>query len=160
MRALFITTASAFAILVSSTAADAKEPKAFIEGGIQGDTSEVMMGKLASKKGTSGGVKQFGETLVDDHSKAKNEKIAVAKKIGADVPEGPSKEAQTEYDRLSKMNGQAFDREFVMHMTMDHQKDIKEFEEEAKSGHAETSELATAQLPTLRKHLGIAQKLH
>jgi putative membrane protein len=42
---------------------------------------------------------------------------------------------------------------------MDHQKDVKEFEEEAKAGHAETSSLAMTQLPTLRKHLAIAETL-
>jgi putative membrane protein len=139
--------------------ADAKTSKAFIEDGIQGDTSEIMIGKLAGQNGSSAGVKQFGETLVDDHSKAKNEKIAVAQKIGATVPAGASKEAQKEIDKLSKMSGADFDREFVMHMTMDHQKDVKEFEEEAKAGHAETSNLAMMQLPTLQKHLQIAQSL-
>jgi len=111
-----------------------------------------MMGKLAGQKGVSPGVKQFGETLIDDHSKAKNEKIAVARKIGAMPPTEPKKEAQVEYDKLSKMNGPAFDHEFIMHMKMDHEKDIKEFEEEAKAGHADTSDLAMMQLPTLRKH--------
>jgi hypothetical protein len=57
------------------------------------------------------------------------------------------------------MSGSAFDKEFIMHMKMDHETDIKEFEEEAKAGHADTSNLAMMQLPTLRKHLGIVQAL-
>ena len=46
-----------------------------------------------------------------------------------------------------------------MHMTMDHKKDIKEFEDEAKARHPEISELAMMQLPTLRKHLETAESL-
>jgi putative membrane protein len=139
--------------------AQAKTPKDFIEGGIQGDTSEVMMGELASKKGSSNAVKEFGKTLMEDHGRAKAEKIAVAQKIGAKVPGGPKKDAEAAYSKLSKMSGAAFDREFAMHMTMDHKQDIKEFEEESKAGHTETSSLAMMQLPTLRKHLEIAQSL-
>jgi putative membrane protein len=159
MKALLISAVSASALIAFLGGAEAKTAKAFIEEGIQGDTAEVMMGKLAGQKGVSGGVKQFGETLVDDHSKAKNEKIAVAQKIGATIPTGPSKDAQAEYDKLSKLSGADFDREFITHMTMDHQKDIKEFEEEAKAGHNETSNLAMMQLPTLKKHLTLVEAL-
>ena len=159
MRAPLLSTAAAVLILFSLGPATAKTPKTFIEDGIQSDTAEVMMGKLAGQKGASPGVKQFAETLVDDHSKAKNEKLAVAQKIGAAVLAEPKKDAQMEYEKLSKLSGTAFDHEFIMHMKMDHEKDIKEFEEEAKAGHAETSNLAMMQLPTLRKHLGIVQAL-
>lgn len=156
---VFLISATALAMAFSVGTTQAKTPKAFIEDGIQGDISEVMMGELAGQKAVSAGVKQFGVTLADDHGKAKNEKIAVAEKIGATVPKGQKKEAKVEYDKLSKMSGAAFDREFVMHMKMDHQQDIKEFEEEAKAGHVETSNLAMMQLPTLRKHLAIAEGL-
>jgi putative membrane protein len=160
MKHILISTAvSALIICSAGTSAEAKTAKAFIEEGIQGDNTEVMMGKLASEKGASNGVKELGKTLIDDHSKAKEEKIGVAKKIGAKIPDGPNKDAQAEYNKLEKMTGAAFDREFVTHMTMDHQKDIKEFEAEAKANHPETSNLAMMQLPTLRKHLDLAQSL-
>ena len=156
---LITTTALGLLFCGACNIAEAKTAKAFIEEGIQGDNSEVMLGQLASQKGASSGVKDLGKMLMDDHSKAKEEKVSVAEKIGAKVPDGPKKDAQTEYNKLSKMSGAAFDREFITHTTMDHQKDIKEFEDEAKAKHAGTSELAMMQLPTLRKHLDKAESL-
>ena len=47
---------------------------------IKGDSSEVTIGQLAITKGASDPVKAFGQTLIDDHSKAKAEASAVAAK--------------------------------------------------------------------------------
>jgi putative membrane protein len=44
-------------------------------------------------------------------------------------------------------------------MIHDHQKDISDFEKQARSGDRQTAALARAQLPVLRKHLRIAQSL-
>ena len=159
MKASMICLATGCLLIAGISAAGAKTPKAFITDGIQGDNGEVMLGELAAQRGSSGGIKDFGKTLMDDHSKAKTEKTNVAQKIGAKVPEGPTKDAQAEYNKLSKMSGPAFDREFAAHMTTDHKKDIKDFEDEAKARHPETSDLAMMQLPTLRKHLEIAETL-
>src|SRR5690242_1049338 len=44
-----------------------KANKRFVMEAIQGDMAEVKMGQLAQEKGESQAVKQFGETLVNDH---------------------------------------------------------------------------------------------
>jgi uncharacterized protein (DUF305 family) len=83
---------------------------------------------------------------------------SVAQSIGMTPPTEPNSKQKADYDRLSKLSGDKFDREFVSHMVMDHKKDIKEFEKEAKKSDAVGS-FANETLPTLRKHLDTAQSL-
>jgi putative membrane protein len=63
------------------------------------------------------------------------------------------------YDRLSKLSGDNFDREFAKAMVDDHKNDIREFEKEAKKKNDPAAEFANQTLPTLRKHLEMAQSL-
>lgn len=44
-------------------------------------------------------------------------------------------------------------------MVKDHRQDIADFEAQTKVGDASTAALALASLPTLRKHLAMAEKL-
>jgi len=131
----------------------------FVKNAIQGDNAEIKMGQLAQQNGGTQGVKDFGKTLVSDHTTAKQQAEDVAKQMGVTPPSGVKPDAQQTYDKLSKMSGASFDREFAQHMVMDHRKDIAEFREQARAGSGPAAELATKQLPTLEKHLRTAQDL-
>src|SRR5438874_491497 len=67
--------------LMPARAADelSKEDKAFLKEAAEAGTTEVELGKLAEKKGTSSGVKMLGEHLVKDHEKANGDLMALAK---------------------------------------------------------------------------------
>ncbi|MGN6102279.1 MAG: DUF4142 domain-containing protein [Devosia sp.] len=137
----------------------AKSDKDFLTDALKGDNSEVALGKLAVSKGATEQVRAFGKTLMTDHAKARQEAAALAKRLGVTPPSGPTDEAQAEMSKLSAMTGASFDDEFVNYMVQDHQKDISEFEDQAKTGSKGTAALAKATLPTLEKHLKIAQSL-
>jgi putative membrane protein len=151
--------AALFAGCVSAASAQAKSDSEFITDAIKGDNSEVMLGKIAEQRGTSKAVKSFGRTLVKDHGKAKREASVVARKLGVDVPNEVSDEAAQEQKKLEGLSGSAFDKEFANYMVSDHQKDVSEFEEQAKAGPGDVSKLAKKTLPTLRKHLKAARSL-
>jgi putative membrane protein len=142
-----------------STAALAKTEKELITDAIKGDNSEIALGQLAVSKSASDPVKAFGQTLIDDHSKAKTEASAVATKVNVSPPGEMSSEAQTEMTRLKRLSGRDFDKEFARYMVEDHQKDIAEFKKEADGGHGAVQQLAAQTLPTLEKHLQIAKSL-
>lgn len=151
--------AVAGAVLIGQTAY-ADPPDQFVKTAIQGNIAEVQIGELAQKNGGSEGVKSFGKMLATDHGKAKDQTVALAKSMNITPPTEPSAEAKQTYDKLTKLNGAAFDKEFAHHMVVDHQKDIAEYEEEAKEkGNAQVSKYAADTLPTLRKHLQTAQSL-
>jgi putative membrane protein len=143
----------------ASSLALAKTEKEFISDAIKGDNSEIALGQLALSKGAADSVKTFGQTLIDDHSKAKSEASAVAAKMGVSPPSEMSSEAQQEITKLQQLNGREFDQAFARDMVKDHEKDIAEFKKEAGSGSGPVQQLAKKTLPTLEKHLRIAKSL-
>ena len=146
----------AFALILASIhSASAKPNQAFLTDAIQGNLAEISMGQLAQKNGGSDGVRSFGQMLVQDHSAANEKAKSLAQAQGVTLPTAPKPEAKTEFDRLSKLNGDNFD---IKDMVADHKKDIAEFEAQAKGGD-EVASFAKDTLPTLQKHLQTAQSL-
>ena len=151
--------AGAALLLAGSAAAAAAAPPAqFLRQAIEGDTSEIQLGKLAQSQGASQGVKDFGRTLEQDHTTALGQASQTAQKMGVTPPKDVMPEARKEKAKLKGLHGAAFDREFVRYMIQDHKKDISKFEQQA-AGKDQTAELARQTLPTLRKHLQVAESL-
>lgn len=140
-------------------AASAPAPKDFVTTAIKGDISEIKIGNLAQQQGGTAAVRDFGKTLVTDHTKAEDQAKTTAKQINVTPPDQPSTEAQDEYDKLSKLKGAEFDSEFAQYAVKEHQKDIAEFKDEAAAKNGPASTLAEQQLPTLQKHLQLAQSI-
>jgi putative membrane protein len=148
---------AAFALAIAAPlAAHAQDPHEFLRKAIKGDNSEIMLGHMAENRGADPAVRHFGHTLVEDHTMARDQAMRVASRMGVPPPDGPTREAMMERDRLSGMRGRGFDREFVRYMIDDHQKDIGDFRDEAHAMNGPASRMAREQLPTLRKHLDMA----
>lgn len=145
--------------LVISTAAAAAPAGQFLDDAIKGDNSEIRLGQLIASRGASPAVRSFGETLTNDHTQARDQAISVARRMHVALPRAMMAEARAEYTKLEHMRGATFDHEVKRYMINDHQKDIAKFQAQARSGDRQTAELARAQLPTLRKHLRIAESL-
>jgi putative membrane protein len=97
--------------------------------------------------------------MVDDHSRANDQLRQLASSRGVELPTDLDRSARREYDKLSKLSGADFDREYMKHMVSDHKKDVKDFEKEAKSGKdADVKSFAGSTLPTLQEHLQMAQQ--
>lgn len=126
----------------------------------QGGMAEVELGRLAAQKASNADVRAFGQRMVDDHGKANAQLMQAATQAGMAPPKTLDAKHRADVDKLSRLSGAAFDREYMSHMLMDHKKDVSEFEKQAQSG--EDSNLRTfAQqtLPTLREHLRMAQEI-
>jgi putative membrane protein len=149
----------ATAVMVAAPAFAAKPPAQFLQHAIQGDNSEARLGRLISRYGASAQVRDFGRTLTSDHSAARVQASAVARRMGVRPPTSMAPEARVEYAKLSHLRGRAFDREVRRYMINDHRKDIADFESQARGGDPRTAHLARMQLPTLRKHLRIAESI-
>lgn len=145
--------------LVVSTAAAAAPARHFLDDAMKGDNSEIHLGQLISQRGASSAVRDFGNTLVTDHTQAKSQVTDVARQMHVPTTDAMMPEARSEESKLQHLRGAAFDREVKRYMINDHQKDIAKFQAQARSGDRQTADLARAQLPTLRKHLRIAESL-
>ncbi len=121
--------------------------------------AEVEFGKVALSKSTDARVKSFAEMMVRDHSKANQElqKIALNKNIT--LPTALDDEHQQQLDKLSKLDGKAFDKAYVKMMVDGHQQTLDLMDKEAKDGQdtdlvafaAGTSPIVKGHLDTIRK---------
>jgi putative membrane protein len=149
----------AFAV-AGSAAAKGGGDSDFVMKAAQGGMEEVELGKLASSKGANASVKQFGDRMVSDHSKANDELKMAAQKDNVTVPSELSKKQQDDVAKLNKLDGAAFDKAYAKMMVSDHKEDISLFEKEAKSGKdANVKAFAQQTLPTLQEHLRLAQAM-
>jgi len=139
-----------------SPAAWADNPREFLHEAMQGNNSEIMLGRLADDQARSPAVREFGRTLVSDHRQAREEVRDLGRRFGLPPDRDIAPEAQDERDRLMGLRGRDFDREFVRYMIDDHRKDLAKFRDEAQENHGPVSALAARQLPTLRSHLRMA----
>jgi len=118
----------------------------------------VQLGQIAAQKATADDVKKFGQRMVDDHSKAHDQLKQIATSKGVKLPTEVDSSTRREMDKLSKLQGAAFDREYMKHMVPDHRKDIREFKSEArKAKDNDVKQFASTTLPTLEEHLTLAQ---
>jgi putative membrane protein len=132
----------------------------FAKEAAQGGMAEVRLGQLAQEKGTSDTVKSFGKRMVDDHSKAGDKLKEVASRQNIPLPSDLSAKDQATYDRLSKLNGAAFDRAYARDMVKDHETDVAAFQREANTGKDESLKgFASETLPTLQDHLKQAKEM-
>ena len=142
----------------SKSNANGASDKMFVMKAARGGMSEVELGTLATQKGSSDDVKQFGQKMVDDHSKANDELKSLAQQKGITLPTDSGAEGKAMKAKLDKLSGDQFDKAYMQHMVKDHKKDVAEFKKEADSGKdSDVKAWAGKTLPTLEGHLSTAQ---
>jgi putative membrane protein len=126
----------------------------FADAAAHGGAAEVMMGKLAAEKASDPDVKAFGQQMVDDHSKANDQLMSVAKSESMTLPSGPDAKQKAAYAKLSALSGASFDKAYVKVMVKDHEEDVADFQKEANMGKDEKiKSFASQTLPVLQGHL-------
>ena len=134
--------------------------QAFVKKAAEGGMAEVELGKLATQNGSSDEVKKFGQRMVDDHGKANDQLKQLAGNKGVTLPTDLSAKDKALKDRLSKLNGEEFDRAYMKNMVRDHKKDVAEFKKESTSAKDnDVKSFASQTLPTLEDHLKEAQSI-
>jgi putative membrane protein len=133
----------------------------FVMAAGMGGMMEVELGRTATMHAASDEVKQFGQRMVDDHTKANNDLMQVATQKGITLPTALDPKEQAEMTKLMSLSGAEFDRAYMKLMLKDHQKDVKEFQSEANKGHdADVKGFAATALPTLQAHLRMAEDIN
>jgi len=124
------------------------------------ENAEIETGKLADKHAASPKVKEFGAQMVREHQQNYDKMATVIKNRKIGVVAGLEKDVRAEIDRLSKLNGAEFDREYLNCAIKAHQKAISMFENQANNGkNAEIRTFAKDTLPALKEHLKHAESL-
>src|SRR5215831_4618920 len=128
MRISLITAALSAALLFSmglGPAAAAEMQKSdlqFLRNSAHGGQAEVTLSNLALERAQSPEVRQFAQRMVDDHSKANQALMDLAKTRDVKLSMTLPKDAKQAQKKLSGLSGAAFDREFMKDMVSDHEK--------------------------------------
>lgn len=125
----------------------------------EGSMLEVQLGELAQTNATSPKVKEFGQTMINDHTKANDELKELAKTKNIALPAALGTEKANKYEELKAKKGNEFDKAYIDYMIKDHEEDIDAFREQSKEGNdPDIKAWAGGKLPTLEHHLQMAQE--
>jgi putative membrane protein len=132
----------------------------FVEEAAGGGQAEVELGKVAAERAESPDVKQFGQMMVNDHTKANEQLMKVAQEKKVQLPSDVPSEAKSAKEKLTGLSGHEFDREYMKQMVSDHEKTVDLFQKQADGGQDPgLKEFAQQTLPTLQHHLEQAKQI-
>src|SRR4051812_35990614 len=92
---------------------DVKKDAEFAVKAAAGGIMEVELGNIAMGNGSMQSVKQFGQNMVTDHSKANDELKAVAAAKNISLPSVPNSDMQKKIDDLKQKHGSDFDKAYI-----------------------------------------------
>lgn len=141
----------------SATALDMGE-RNFVQDQLKDGSREVELGQLAEKRAASPDVKEFAAMMVQDHTRAGNKLKDVAKKENVELEKDD--DARDNYERLSKLSGGDFDKEYIDLMVKDHKDAVDALQDQANNAdHADVKTWAAETLPRVKHHLEVAQQI-
>lgn len=141
--------------------ASANGDRDFIEDMVADGDAEVELGRLAEQRATRPEVKEFAQMMARDHQEAGAELKQIAGKHNIQPAAGDHDDHKDLSQRLSKLSGAEFDREYMKAMVDDHEKAVNDVEKKAEDAdNPEIRQWASKALPTLRQHLERARQIH
>jgi putative membrane protein len=157
----------AFGVLPAAPATAADAPvkpshadRSFADTAAEAGMAEVQMAKLAQQHAAGADVKSFADRMVADHTKANQQLASIATAEGDALPTKLTGKDQRELTRLGKLDGAAFDKEYVKSQVDAHKDAVKLFTRESKSGKdGDLKNFAGTTLPTLEDHLSMVTTL-
>ena len=132
----------------------------FVMQAAQTGMLEVQLGKLAVQRGSSAGVKQYGQQMVDEHTEANQELMQFAMQKKVEMPTEMSSQNKALIDRLSKLSGTSFDTAYKQAMLDSHKQAIALFQAQSQQGQdPELKAWAAQTLPNLQAHLQMVNQM-
>ena len=138
----------------------AAKPQDFVAQAGAAGLYEVNSAELARDRTQDAQVRAFADQMFAHHSAANRELNSLANQHELMAPTEIDPKHQQLLDRLGKLEGRDFDREYAQQQLQTHQAAVTLFEEQAKSGtDDELRQWASQKVPILKAHLEHAQKL-
>lgn len=160
MKKFIFTLTIVLGILSANAQTPSARDKKFAETAAADNLKEIRLGELAQTNASSAEVKNFGQKMITDHTKANNELKALASRKNISVPTSLDNKGQKCVDKLSKKQGKDFDKAFAKKMAKDHKKAVALFKKESDKGDdTEIKSFAQRTLPTLENHREMANNL-
>jgi putative membrane protein len=123
------------------------------------DIFELASSKMAVEK-TDGAIRSFASMMIVDHTKTTGQLTSEAKAQSLPTPTAMDDGNQKKLDRLSKLSGGDFAKEYMDYQVSAHKDAVNLFQRYGKGGENTTLKgWAVMTLPTLQHHLDMAQDL-
>lgn len=124
--------AGTVALVPTKAFAATEDDKKFLAMAAQSDKNEITLSELAEQKATNPAVKTFAQHMVMEHTKMSESMAPFATSWGLNPPVEADSDHQKELNKLSKLSGNDFDKEYMDQMVSDHSKALSAFTSEAK----------------------------
>ena len=132
----------------------------YIRQAIDGNFTEVGLGRVAESRAADSGVKEFAERMISEHNSMNQQWAALARKndMKITVDFGPADKQAAE--RLEDLSGAEFDQAYMAETIRHHEQDRAAFQRMAASARSpEVRQLASSGVATIRGHLALAQQV-
>lgn len=144
---------------VNSALGIAPKTEDFVKEVAMSDMFEIQSSELAQQKAATEDAKKFAAQMITDHTKTSNELKSLAPNPAA-IPVQLDSSMQSKLDKLKKLQGDTFTKEYNSMQVSAHKSAVSLFERYANGGeNAKLKEWASHTLPTLKHHLEMAKKL-
>jgi putative membrane protein len=161
-----LTVAIGLAIANAQGAAQPTGDHDFVSRAAMSNMAAIQLGHMATKQAQRADVKEFAQATIEDHLKAQKQLADAAAGAGIRWPTKLDDKYRQLAQRLSKLNNDQFDREYVKTM-IDRDRDVEQMlAARAGSGGGQTDTLAAkvnqwaaATLPEVRAHLEEAEQV-
>lgn len=149
-----------FATFATALAADSAQDANFVQQASIGGMAEVQAGQVAVAQATMPSVKQFGRTMVMQHSKNNQQLMTLAKSRGLSVPSDLDGAHKAEAVALKNTTGTNFDSAYITNQIAGHKAMAQVMKTEIQSGtDPELKSFAEKTLPVVQDHLKMAEAL-
>ena len=115
--------------------------KNFVSDQLADGMAEVELAKVARDHAASADVKQFAQMMIDDHTKAGDQLKQIATSNSIPVDTKIDDKHQNLMDKLSKLNGGDFDKEYMSAMIDDHQDAVSDLRSRVDENRSATDRL-------------------
>lgn len=132
----------------------------FINKAAAGGMMEVQLGQLAAEKATTPEVKNFGQMMVTEHSKANEQLKSVAQSMQVNLPASLPEDKMQKVNEMKGLTGEEFTKRYVNEMVADHQADISLLEDARPNvTNPQLKSWIESTLPVMQQHLQEIQRI-
>lgn len=137
-----------------------RKDRNFIEDAIAGNLAEIQLGQIAQQRAQNPMVRDFAGMMINDHTPARQQLMTMASQYGATPPTELDFMHRRMDKKLRKAEANEFDEMYIKGQVKDHKKMVELMEDQMKDGeNEELKRFASEQLPKVREHLVMAQRL-
>lgn len=136
-----------------------EQDKTFLAQAHRSNLAEIESAGLAEKKSNDQTVQTIARRLVADHLKLDAVVKKAAQQAGVTLPEQPAPKQRATLDKLSKLNGAAFNKAWIRAQIAGHRQTIAVINTELQDGSSVAiKKIATEAKPIVQGHLDMLQQ--